>query len=100
MRETTFNQMLDFLLGASWAVVIIGGAFAFLFFSGFGFIIAAMALFLASLLGMTLVVFFEFIRHSMRYRREQSELLGEMCRMLKSNSAVDRNNPSIEAISP
>ncbi len=58
-NRTLFEKILSLLQGSSWALAILGGLYAFLLFSPFGFLVALMSATFLFLSGFFFVVVFE-----------------------------------------
>ncbi|MBV5278075.1 MAG: hypothetical protein J0647_03380 [Campylobacteraceae bacterium] len=77
-NRTTFEKLLSFLQGSSWAFAIAGGAYAFLLFSPFGFLIALLISFFLFLTGFFFVVIFEMAQiqiEKLEELKKQTKLL-------------------------
>ena len=59
LKRTIAEIVVSFLLGAAWAIVLLGAAFLFWSFLPFGIIIATMAGLVGSLFGLLFVVLLE-----------------------------------------
>ncbi|WP_300363213.1 hypothetical protein [Hydrogenimonas sp.] len=59
MKRTIAETIVSFLLGAAWAIVLLGAVFLFWSFLPFGFFIAVMAGIVGSLFGLLCVVLLE-----------------------------------------
>lgn len=59
MKRTIAETIVSFLLGAAWAIVLLGAVFLFWSFLPFGFFIAFMAGIVGSLFGLLCVVLLE-----------------------------------------
>lgn len=78
MQKDRFDRIINFLLGASWAIIIFGALITFKFFSSFGF---AFSLFLT--IGFVLVSLFMILaldafsvnRKKLDEMKKQTELL-------------------------
>ena len=81
MRRTIAETVVNFLLGAAWAIVVLGAVSLFWSFLPFGLFVALLAGLVGSLSGFFLVVVLEvaalqFEKH--RELRRQSRLLEEI----------------------
>ncbi|MGP1580481.1 MAG: hypothetical protein ACTTH5_05610 [Wolinella sp.] len=85
-KELQFQKLLSFLSGVSMAFGILGGFWAFLLFNAFGILSALIALFFVLIVGLAFMVFFEFIGHSLRYKKHQIELLESLASSIKNNT--------------
>ncbi len=61
MKRTIAETIVSFLLGAAWAIVLLGAAFLFWSFLPFGIVVASMAGLVGSLFGLLLVVLLEVV---------------------------------------
>ncbi|BDY12081.1 hypothetical protein [Hydrogenimonas cancrithermarum] len=78
MRQTLAETIISFLLGAAWALVLLGAAFLFWSFFPFGIVIALMAALVGSLFGLLFVVLLEVAAlqfEKMRELRRQTKIL-------------------------
>ena len=73
-KSASFEKLLSFLQGASWALAIAGGGYTFLLFLPFGFVISSIIGLFFFLIGMFFVVIFEvaFIQLS-KYEEMQKQ---------------------------
>ena len=71
MNRKIVQNILDFLLGVSWAIVFLGAFFFFFLFIPLGILTAFIAAFFGMILGFILIVIFE----SMKALFENSEEL-------------------------
>ena len=81
MRRTIAETIVSFLLGAAWAVVVLGAALLFWSFLPFGLVVATMAGLVGSLFGLVLVVLLEVAAlqfEKLRLMRRQTTLLEEI----------------------
>ncbi len=62
MNKKIVQNILDFLLGVSWAIVLLGAFLFFTLFSSFGLIASIIAAFFGMVLGFILIAVFESIR--------------------------------------
>ncbi len=81
MQKTSFNILINFLRGASWALVIIIAVYLFFHTLSFGFFVAISAALFGSFIGLFFVAFFELI--NLQYKQialqeEQLQLLKEI----------------------
>ncbi|BBG65630.1 hypothetical protein NNO_0927 [Hydrogenimonas sp.] len=85
MRRTATEILVNFLLGAAWALALLGAVYLFWSFLPFGILIAFMAALLGSLFGLVLVVFLELVSLQFEKYRElkrQTHLLESIRRDL------------------
>ena len=88
MRRTIAESIVNFLLGAAWAIVLLGATLLFWSFLPFGFVIAVMAGIVGSLFGFSLVVLLEVATLQFEKYREmkrQTELLRAIHQHLKES---------------
>ncbi|NPA28793.1 MAG: hypothetical protein GXO33_01250 [Epsilonproteobacteria bacterium] len=81
MRRTVAETVVSFLLGAAWAIVLLGAVLLFWSFSPFGLVIALMAGIIGSFFGLFLVVVLEAISaqfEKVRLLKRQVALLEKM----------------------
>jgi len=81
MQKTSFNILINFLRGASWALVIIIASYLFFHTLYLGFFIAISASLFGSFVGFFFVAFFELV--NLQYKKialqeEQIKLLKEI----------------------
>ena len=89
MRQTLTETLISFLLGAAWALVLLGAALLFWSFLPFGFLIAFMAGIVGSLSGLLFVVLLEVASLQFEKYRElkrQRELLETIAAALKAST--------------
>lgn len=87
-RRTLFERLISLLLGASWALALVGGVSFFSLFSPFGLITAFIAGFIGSLAGLFFVVLCEMahIQSQKLYElKKQSKLLEKIDEKLSDN---------------
>lgn len=92
MRRTIAEVVINFLLGAAWALALLGAMYLFWSFLPFGIPIALLAAVLGSLFGLFLVVFLElatiqFEKH--REMRRQTHLLEAIRKELRDSQVRD-----------
>ena len=78
LKQRFAETIISFLLGAAWALVLLGAIFLFWSFLPFGFIIALMAGMIGSLFGLFLVVMLEVASlqfEKLRELKHQREIL-------------------------
>ncbi|WP_456323119.1 hypothetical protein [Hydrogenimonas sp.] len=88
MRQTLTETLISFLLGAAWALVLLGAAFLFWSFLPFGLVIAFMAGIVGSLFGLLFVVLLEVTSlqfEKFRELKRQRELLETIASALKAS---------------
>ncbi len=88
MRQTLTETLIGFLLGAAWALVLLGAAFLFWSFLPFGLVIAFMAGIVGSLFGLLFVVLLEVASlqfEKFRELKRQRELLETIASALKAS---------------
>ncbi len=81
MKKNSFESIISFLQGASWAIVVIGAYLFFTLFYPFGLIVALVGGFFGAMIGLFMVVFFEMAHsqeESLKEQREQTKLLKEL----------------------
>ncbi len=81
MKENSFESIVSFLQGASWAIVVIGAYLFFTLFYPFGLIVALVGGFFGAMIGLFMVVFFEMAHsqeESLKEHKEQTKLLKEI----------------------
>ncbi len=81
MQKNSFESIVSFLQGASWAIVVIGAYLFFTLFYPFGLIVALVGGFFGAMIGLFMVVFFEMAHsqeESLNEQREQTKLLKEL----------------------
>lgn len=93
LQDRTLNFVVNFLLGASWAVVLIGGTSVFFSFYQEDFLFAFVAALFAALPGLTAVVLIEHIITSKEKYQElqkQTKLLQKILELQeKSSTKID-----------
>ncbi|GEM_PF-762394 len=92
LRRTTAETVANFLLGAAWAIALLGAVYLFWSFLPFGYIIAFMAAIVGSLLGLLLVVFLEIVFlqfEKLREMKRQTDLLEEIRKELHDSKICD-----------
>jgi NADH:ubiquinone oxidoreductase subunit 6 (subunit J) len=81
MKLRTFDTILSFLLGMSWAFVLVGTFFTYSLFSFLGFLPALFASFLFIFIGFILILLLEALmmyRQNFDEKRKQTQLLEEI----------------------
>ena len=87
MRHTTFEKILNFLLGASGAFVLLGSYLVFRIFISFGFITALSVTFLYLFLALFLVLAldaFAVNKRKLQEQKKQTELLKKILKNLET----------------
>jgi hypothetical protein len=90
MRRTLAESIVSFLLGAAWAIVLLGAVLLFWSFLPFGVVIALMAGIVGSLFGLFLVVVLEVAALQFEKYRElkhQTRLLKKIRDALETEGA-------------
>ena len=88
LRESTLGVVVNFLLGVSWASVLVGAVYTFFSFLKIGFFTAVVMSFLGALPGLFLVVLLEYIiigAERLDEEKRQTELLEDILHKLKSD---------------
>ena len=83
MKKTSFERLSSFLLGASWAFVLMGSALVFHSFAIFGIISAIFATFVFIFLALFLVLALDaFVvnRERLEEAKKQTKLLEELAK--------------------
>lgn len=91
MRQTLAETIISFLLGAAWALVLLGAIFLFWSFLPFGVVIALMAALVGSIFGLLSVVLLEVAAlqfEKMRELRRQTKILEAIKVSLDSSDDV------------
>jgi membrane associated rhomboid family serine protease len=70
MRRTVAETIVSFLLGAAWAIVLLGFVLFFWSFMPYGLVVAVMAALVGSLFGLFLVVMLEVAALQFEKHRE------------------------------
>jgi membrane associated rhomboid family serine protease len=81
VQKNSFESIVSFLQGASWAIVVIGAYLFFTLFYPFGLNVALVGGFFGAMIGLFMVVFFEMAHaqeESLKEQREQTKLLKEL----------------------
>ncbi len=81
MQKNSFESIVSFLQGVSWAIVVIGAYLFFTLFYPFGLIVALVGGFFGAMIGLFMVVFFEMAHsqeESLQEQREQTKILKEL----------------------
>ncbi len=89
MNKSFFNFIINFLQGASWALVVIVSAYLFFKMLPFGIFVAIFAALFGSFIGLFFVSFFELINiqvKSLSIKKEEIELLKEISKKLDKDS--------------
>jgi len=92
MRRTVAETIVSFLLGAAWAVVLLGIVLLFWSFLPFGLVVAVMAGLVGSLLGLFLVVMLEVVALQFDKHREmkrQTHLLEKIHQALREGGDAE-----------
>ncbi len=92
LRRTTAEILTNFLLGAAWALALLGAVYLFWSFLPFGLLIAFMAAIVGSLFGLLLVVFMELVLLQFdKYRemKRQTHLLETIRKALHDTQVRD-----------
>ncbi len=77
-KQTLFEKLISLLLGASWALVVVGFITFFLSLYHLGLFIALLGAFIGALIGMFFVVLFEVAQiqiDKLKELKKQTELL-------------------------
>ena len=88
MNRKIVQNILDFLLGVSWAIVFLGAFFFFFIFTPLGLITAFIAAFFGMILGFVLIVVFESMKalfENSEELKKQNILLKELIEKLPDN---------------
>jgi membrane associated rhomboid family serine protease len=88
MQRGSFDSLVSFLQGASWATVIIGAYLFFTLFYPFGLIVALIGGFFGATIGLFMVIFFEMAHTQEEILKEQRE----QTRLLKES--IDKRSPT------
>jgi len=78
MQKDIYQQIISFLLGASWAIVLFGALFTFKIFISFGILIALFATLLFIIVSLFLILLldsFEVRKNTLAELKKQRELL-------------------------
>jgi purine-cytosine permease-like protein len=78
MQKDTYEKIVNFLLGASWAILLLGAAIIFKFSSFFGLIIAFFATLLYVIVALFLILFLDLYlvqKEKLREMKKQTKLL-------------------------
>jgi len=81
MNKRIVQNILDFLLGVSWAIIVLGAFLFFIIFSSFGLIASIIAAFFGMIFGFILVIIFESVRvlfESYEEIKKQNSLLKDI----------------------
>ena len=95
MNRIIVQNILDFLTGVSWAVVVLGAFFFFSLFSKLGLGVALIAAFFGMIFGFILVSVFESIKIHIQNQEElqkQTLLLQEILETLNSEKLSDNGS--------
>ncbi len=90
MQLRTFDTLLSFMLGASWAFIIVGALFTYSAFSFLGWLPAIFATFMFLFVAFLIVLFLEALmmfRKNFDEKREQTRLLQEILDTLKAEKS-------------
>lgn len=88
MNRKIVQNILDFLLGVSWAIVFLGAFFFFFIFTPLGLITAFIAAFFGMIFGFVLIVVFESMKalfENSEELKKQNILLKELIEKLPDN---------------
>lgn len=88
MKRSTFDAILSFLLGVSWAFIVIGAWIIFNLFSFLGFPTALFFTILfvfAGLFGVLLLETMHLYRENVEENKKQTQLLQAILKQLKSS---------------
>lgn len=78
MKQSFFEKLLSLLLGAAWALVVVGATTFFLSLYHFGIIVALLGAFIGALIGLFFVVLFEIAQiqiDKLKELKKQTQLL-------------------------
>lgn len=73
MTKKSFDALVSFLQGASWATVVIGAYLFFTLFYPFGLIVALIGAFFGATIGLFMVIFFEMAHTQEKALEEQKK---------------------------
>jgi len=86
MKRNSFDSLVSFLQGASWATVIVGAYLFFTLFYPFGLIVALIGGFFGATIGLFMVIFFEMAHTQEEILKEQQEQTKLLKEALKKES--------------
>lgn len=78
MKQSFFEKLLSLLLGAAWALVVVGATTFFISLYHFGIIVALLGAFIGALIGLFFVVLFEIAQiqiDKLKELKKQTQLL-------------------------
>lgn len=78
VKQSFFEKLLSLLLGAAWALVVVGATTFFLSLYHFGIIVALLGAFIGALIGLFFVVLFEIAQiqiDKLKELKKQTQLL-------------------------
>ena len=77
-KQSFFEKLLSLLLGAAWALVVVGSATFFISFYHSGIVVALLGAFIGALIGLFFVVVFEIAQiqiDKLKELKKQTQLL-------------------------
>ena len=86
MTQDSFSRVLNFLLGASWAFIILGALLAFKFFAIFGLATGIFATFVFIFFSLFFVLFLDSLiinRKKLQEAKKQTKLLEKLASKLE-----------------
>ena len=86
MNRNSFDSLVSFLQGASWATVVVGAYLFFTLFYPFGLIVALIGGFFGATIGLFMVIFFEMAHTQEEILKEQQEQTKLLREALKKES--------------
>ncbi len=90
MKKSSFDALLSFLLGSSWAFIILGAFLTFKTFLFLGVVGAVIITFIFIFIALVLIVILEALmiyKSNSTELKKQTELLQEIKESLKSNNS-------------
>jgi len=81
LKTTTLSQLVNFLLGVAWAIVVIGAVSTFLSFLKINLFIAMLSAILGAVPGLLMVLFLEYLilkSEKLEELKKQTDLLKKL----------------------
>ncbi len=95
IKRSTLGLLVNFLLGAAWAFVLIGALFTFFFFYQYSLLDAILMTFLGALPGLFFVIVLEYIIVGMQRLEELKKQTVLLEKLIDQNSSSLNNTTKL-----